>query len=79
MAYSLSIVYVKLFAVGIDTISIPSSCMHKSFPALLVLPDSYYVSTRRYPVLYLLHGHSSGPSSWYLVIPNLKNGPIVYK
>lgn len=68
----LSIVYVKLFAVGIDTISIPSSCMHKSFPALLVLPDSYYVSTRRYPVLYLLHGHSSGPSSWYLVIPNLK-------
>jgi S-formylglutathione hydrolase FrmB len=56
----------------VDTISIPSAVMNKSFNALVFLPSNYEQSNKSYPVLYLLHGHSSDPSSWYFVIPKIR-------
>ncbi|MBK8298312.1 MAG: prolyl oligopeptidase family serine peptidase [Saprospiraceae bacterium] len=70
--FFIGLCYVRLLGGKVDTISIPSAAMNKSFNALVFLPSNYEQSNKSYPVLYLLHGHSSDPSSWYFVIPKIR-------
>ena len=39
--------------------------------AIVVLPDDYAVSTRRYPVVYFLHGFGGGPTDWVRIAPRV--------
>lgn len=77
--FYLGICYVRLFGGKVDTISIPSSVMNKSFNAIVFLPSNYNHTDKSYPVLYLLHGHSSDPSSWFFVIPKIREWADKYQ
>ena len=49
----------------IDTVRIYSSAMQREIPALVIAPDEYATTdTMRYPVVYLLHGHSGNYLDW---------------
>ncbi len=52
-----------LTAAKVDTVSIASQKMEKSFKAILVLPDPYGES--ELPVVYLLHGWSGNYRNWF--------------
>ena len=54
--FLLSVLALPLSAATVDTISLPSAAMNKTYKAVIVLPDSYAASEADYPVLYLLHG-----------------------
>lgn len=44
---------------GLTSISVPSACMQKAIPTAVILPRGYATNpTKRYPVVYLLHGAS---------------------
>jgi S-formylglutathione hydrolase FrmB len=47
-------------------VTIPSAAMNQSFDATIVLPDDYVRGshTRRYPVIYLLHGSGGDYTDW---------------
>jgi putative tributyrin esterase len=52
-------------AARVDTLSIPSAAMHKTYRAAVVLPASYAKNKKAsYPVLYLLHGAYGHFSDW---------------
>lgn len=53
-----------LQAFEVKTVSINATAMKASYPATVVLPDSYKVSNKRYPVVYLLHGYSGNYQDW---------------
>lgn len=53
-----------LLAGKVDTMRIPSKKMYKSFGALVFTPEPSILAEKRYPVLYLLHGHSSDYAGW---------------
>lgn len=55
---------VAVRAATVEKISIPSKKMGKSVPAALILPDEYKQSTKRFPVLYLLHGAGGSYRDW---------------
>lgn len=50
---------------------IQSNSMDKKIPVLVFLPDNYSPADQRYPVLYLLHGHSSNYAGWSYIQPDL--------
>jgi S-formylglutathione hydrolase FrmB len=51
------------FAAKIDTVATYSKAMQKTIPAIVVTPDSYSPS-KKYPVVYLLHGYSGDYTGW---------------
>ena len=51
-------------AYQLDVKQIAATNMAQSHPASIILPDSYSQSDRRYPVLYLLHGHGGDYQNW---------------
>jgi S-formylglutathione hydrolase FrmB len=53
--------------------------MGRSFPALIALPGDYNQVFNRYPVLYLLHGHSSHYKGWLDIADNLKDWADTYQ
>ena len=63
----------------VDTISVYSNAMHKSYKCVVIKPDSYKKFTHKggendnYPVVYLLHGHAGWYSNWIIRVPELKN------
>jgi S-formylglutathione hydrolase FrmB len=69
----------SFFAARIDTISIPSASMGVSYAALLVIPDTYQASKKKYPVLYLLHGYSGHFSGWIDIATTLRQWSDLYQ
>lgn len=61
-----------LSAGKVDTLRIPSKVMRKSFGALVFQPEPSILAEKRYPVLYLLHGHSSDYAGWTYIGDQLK-------
>ena len=54
-------------------INVPSSSMNKIVPTVVVLPDSYFTDTqKRFPVMYLLHGHGGNQMSWVRIRPDIQ-------
>lgn len=51
-------------AFDVKTVTINASKMKASFPATVVLPNSYKVVNKHYPVVYLLHGYGGNFQDW---------------
>ncbi len=74
--YSICLLFVftgNAFAGKVDTVSIFSNAMHKSIKAVVIEPDNYKIKTKRFPVVYLLHGYDGWYSNWIIRVPELKN------
>ncbi|MBC9932544.1 alpha/beta hydrolase [Chitinophaga qingshengii] len=69
----------SLRAATVDTISIPSAAMHRSYKCVVVTPDSYKKGKQRYPVVYLLHGYSGNYASWITKMPAAKDLADTYQ
>lgn len=52
-------------AARIDTLYVRSNSMNKDIPVVSVLPEGY-TSTKKYPVVYMLHGYSDSYRNSYL-------------
>lgn len=57
-------------AANVDTISIPSAAMSKSFKCVVITPT--LKEDVKYPVVYLLHGYSGAYNNWVMKVPALK-------
>ena len=51
------------FAAKVDTVSVYSNSMQKNIKSCVVTPDGYR-NTKKYPVIYLLHGYSGNYKDW---------------
>lgn len=69
----------KLFAATVDTVSVYSNSMHKNIKAVVIKPESYYSTSTRFPVVYLLHGYGGYYSNWIIRVPELKNYVDTYQ
>lgn len=56
----------------VDTVSIYSTAMRKSFKAVVIKPDAYAKGNTAYPTVYLLHGHGGAFRNWIIKVPQLK-------
>jgi len=65
-------------AAQVDTVSIPSAAMHRSFKAVVITPGSYKSGSERYPVVYLLHGYGGNYSNWISKVPALRELADLY-
>ena len=71
-----------LKAATVDTVTIYSKSMHKNVKCVVIEPDAYNHSSKRFPVVYLLHGYSGNYSDWVSKAPDLlktidENGVLV--
>ncbi len=61
LAFALSAVYGQT----VDTIAVFSQKMNRDIKNVVVLPEGYNKSdNKKYPVLYLLHGHGGKYDGW---------------
>jgi S-formylglutathione hydrolase FrmB len=56
----------------VDTVSIYSNAMHRSYKCVIIKPDSYSNPDQKFETVYLLHGHSGNYSNWIKLVPQLK-------
>lgn len=62
------------WSASVDSISVTSKAMNKTFSCVVIKPDTYKKSKyRQYPVVYLLHGYGGGFSNWIIRVPELKD------
>ncbi|RYD95556.1 MAG: esterase family protein [Sphingobacteriales bacterium] len=73
-----AIVVVLLFSViqntqaaKVDTVKTYSDAMHKTIKAVVITPDDYN-PTKKYPVLYILHGYGGNYGGWVDDFPVVK-------
>ncbi len=58
----------------VDTVSIPSKAMGKTFKCVVIMPDNYAKDTdksKRFPVVYLLHGYGGWYSNYVTRLPDI--------
>lgn len=60
------------FAATVDTVSIYSNAMHKDFKCVVIQPAAKE-ETKKFPVVYLLHGYGGWYANWLIRVPELKN------
>jgi S-formylglutathione hydrolase FrmB len=61
------------YAGTVDTILIKSTVMNKEIKCVVIRPDSYKKQkNRRFPVVYLLHGHSGNYNNWIKQVPGIR-------
>lgn len=78
---SLLLFFVLIFsakAAQVDTIQVFSASMKKNIKTCVMLPDSYKKSTKKFPVVYLLHGYSGNYASWAKDFKELKKQVDLY-
>jgi S-formylglutathione hydrolase FrmB len=56
----------------VDTVRIYSSSMSKLVKCVVIKPEEYANTQRRYPVVYLLHGHGDSYKGWIKHMPSLQ-------
>jgi len=56
----------------VDTVSIPSRAMNKTFKCVVIKPGNYKKSKVLFPVVYLLHGYDGWYANWIIREPKLK-------
>ena len=62
------------WSASVDSISVTSKAMNKTFSCVVIKPTTYKRSkSKRYPVVYLLHGYSGRFSNWIIRVPELKD------
>jgi S-formylglutathione hydrolase FrmB len=62
----------QTFAADVDTVSVYSNAMKRSYKAVVIRPDSYKKKTLSFPTVYLLHGLTGDFSNWITKVPQLK-------
>lgn len=62
---------ITVFAARVDTVSIYSKAMQKSFKCVVIQPGTK-THTAKWPVVYLLHGYSGDYSNWISKVPLLR-------
>ncbi|RYE19662.1 MAG: hypothetical protein EOP51_19450, partial [Sphingobacteriales bacterium] len=60
-------------AMQIDTIVTRSAAMKKDIKAVVILPSNYKTDGKKYPVMYLLHGHGASYLDFPTNAPELRN------
>jgi S-formylglutathione hydrolase FrmB len=68
----LFLVGLRSLAADVDTVSIYSNAMHRSYKAVVIRPDSYKKKALTFPVVYLMHGLGGDFSNWITKVPELK-------
>jgi S-formylglutathione hydrolase FrmB len=63
--------FITVKAAIVDTALTYSAAMHKNIKAIVIRPDNYSDS-KKYPVLYLLHGYSGNYSDWITKVTAVK-------
>lgn len=66
------------FAATVDTVLTRSSAMQKDIKAVVIKPEKYGEATKRFPVVYLLHGYSGNYSNWIQKVENIKEDADQY-
>ena len=57
----------------VDTVEIYSNSMHHTIKAVIIKPNGYQSNTsKRYPVIYLLHGAFQNYSNWIKYVPHIQ-------
>ncbi len=56
---------------SVDTVATFSKVMNKEIKAVIITPKTYSI-TKRYPVVFLLHGHSGNYASWIKSAPQIE-------
>jgi len=67
----------RVQAATVDTVLTHSIAMNKDIKAVVIKPDDYSTS-KKFPVLYLLHGFSGNYSDWILKVPAVEKLSDVY-
>ena len=62
----------ECIAGSVDTVIIYSKAMRKSYKCVVIKPDNYRVTNKKFETVYLLHGHSGNFSNWIKLVPQLK-------
>ncbi len=73
----LTTAFLQVEAAVVDTVTTHSTAMNKDIKAVVIRPDDYSAS-KKFPVLYLLHGFSGNYSDWILKVPSVKKLSDVY-
>ncbi|MEC5146732.1 alpha/beta hydrolase family protein [Chitinophaga sp. 212800010-3] len=60
-------------AADVDTVSIYSDKMHRSYKCVVITPASCKTATTRFPSVYLLQGYSGNYANWIQRVPWLRN------
>ncbi|HSU27166.1 MAG TPA: alpha/beta hydrolase family protein [Chitinophagaceae bacterium] len=61
-------------AASVDTISIYSEAMHRSYKCVVIKPQAYSHGKKElFPVVYILHGYDGWYSNWLIRVPQLKD------
>lgn len=57
-------VFFSAKAATVDTLEIYSAAMNKKIKSCIIIPEGYENSTKKFPVVYLLHGYSGNYATW---------------
>lgn len=60
-------------AASADTITIRSDAMQRDYNCVVITPEGYQTASRRYPVVYLLHGHGGNYANWISKVPAIRD------
>jgi len=63
----------------VDTVSIYSNAMHRYIKCVVIRPDSYNDKSKKYPVVYFLHGYGGGYANAITRVPQLKEHADTYQ
>jgi len=69
---------VQTFSATVDTVSIYSNAMQKTFKCVVIKPATYKKKKNKFPVVYLLHGYGGWYSNWLIRVPQLKDHADAY-
>ncbi len=69
----------KVNAGTVDTVFMFSAGMQKYIACVVIKPDTYSATDKKFPVVYLLHGYSGNYSTWIVKSPELKKFADVYQ
>ncbi|MDA6069159.1 esterase family protein [Flavobacterium sp. AC] len=57
-------VFFSAKAAKVDTLEVFSTAMNKSIKTCVITPEGYKKSSKKFPVVYLLHGYSGNYATW---------------
>ena len=63
----------------VDTVSIYSPTMRRSYKCIVIKPDAYQQQNTPFPTVYLLHGYSGSYENWIKKVPQLKQHADTYQ
>lgn len=70
---------ISVFAGTVDTVSIYSQSMRKSYKCVVIKPETYKNKKTSFPTVYLLHGLTGAFSNWITKVAELKKHADTYQ